>query len=467
MARAPTYSFRETLLWGESRGQIIHLILRGLGIASSFFILATVSVYLYGLYQLILTAVAVAVHLTSGLFDEAVTNDLARATAEGKRKDAKRLAAEYIGAKTIIAFAVWALVFFGAELIARYYDQDIGGSVRIASFLVLFPALRTMQVLFFRATVSFAAFGAEIIAETTRLGLLVALWWQGGLTLGEVLWAGAIASGVTLAYTSFYFFRRWRELFTGIAPSAGWILPGLIRRYGVWVLTRYAVSRAAKGIDVWYVRVFLNTEAVGLYAFAVNLLTIFQGFVPTAMLGVLLPWEAGDRGRLAIIYRRMLKYGVWVGTAVALGAALVAPPIIYFAMPKYEPALPLVLLLLTTLPLYAVYKYQKSFLVTLREQELLAKRFLSEIAINAVIAFTLLPLLKLYAMALTFLVDYGGRVGLYTYYLRRRYPELTVRFRDFFTVSREDRDLFRAVVASVLKPRWWIRRPANPRIPQP
>ncbi len=466
MAIERTHSFRELLLWGEFRNQAISLVTLGISMLSSFLVIAALSVYQFGLYQLILTAVGFASLFASGFFDDLMINEVALSFADGRRSTAKRLFNEYFWGKVAISLIATAVLFFGAEFVARHYDKDISSYIRIASFLVAIGVIRTSQSLFFRSIVSFSAFGANAIYEVIRLIALAIFWFTTDLSLTTVLGVSAAAAAVTLLYSSFFFIRRYREAFKDVRADNVWLSPKIIFSQGKWLMLRQGVSRMTTGLDTWYVRFFLNTEAVGLYAFARTLLTILQGFIPTSMLGVLLPWESGREGRLRFIYRRMTKYGIWIGLAIATVAFFAIPPFIEIVFSKYTPAMPLFRFIVWTLPLYAVYKFQKSFLVMLREQELLAKRYLTELLVNTGIAVTLLPAIGLFAIAVQFFVDYIGRVWLYAYYLQKRYPYLSLSWRGFIRIDEEDRKVFYRILEEVFSPRRWFR-PARSRIEIP
>ena len=102
MSAVRTHSFRELLVWGESRNQAVILVTRGLSMLSSLVVVAALSVYQFGLYQLILAAVGFASFFASGFFDDLVINDVARSLADGRKSFAKRLFNEYFWAKVAI-----------------------------------------------------------------------------------------------------------------------------------------------------------------------------------------------------------------------------------------------------------------------------------------------------------------------------------------------------------------------------
>ena len=430
--------------------------MRGLSAASSFFVLAALSVYQFGLYQLILAAVAIAGSFASGFFDDIISNEIARALAEGKPGWAKRLFLQFFASKALLAFLAAGILFLGADLVARYYDRDMAGFIRIASALALLGPLRAAESLFFSATRSFAAFGAGAIQEVVRLLALAAFWVWGALGLGEVLVASVIAALTVLGYTSFFFFREYRRRFWAIPAEPGKPLWGLIRGYGLWLSLRFGITRSLKGTDVWIVRLFLNTEAVAFYALVINLISFVQSMAPTAILGTLLPWEVKDRQRLQHIYRRMMKYGFFFGIALAVGAFFAVPFAIELFFPKYLTAMPLFRLMLIAMPFFVVYKFQKIFLIVLREQKILALRRMGEELLTLGVLALFLPIVGLFAVVVSFLVVYASRVALLTLYLSRHYPELRLKLRHIFSFDRDDLKVGQQILREVVRPRRWL-----------
>ena len=450
------YSFAEFFIRASSRSQLWTAIVRGIGAASSFLVLSALSVHEFGRYQLVLAAVAMAASFAAGLFDDIVVNEISRALVEGARSRAKRLFQEFFVLKALLAMAISLGLFAAAGLVAAYYGQDIAVLVRLASVLVVVDIFRVLEIYFFRATRSLAAFGAEALQEAARLVFLAGLWFFGRLGLGEILVALIAASLVAVLYVTFRFVRHYRRTFRDTASERGWLLPALVRTYGRWVFLRYGAARLFKGTDVWFIRLFLSTEAVAYYSVAVSLITFAHSLFPTAILGLLLPWELTDRRRFAYIYQRMVKYGAWLGLGASLGAWFIVPGLIELIFPKYVPAMGIFRVMALTLPLYAVYKFQKSFLTVLREQKVLTMRLVSEQVLTLGILAALLPLIGLYAAVISYLVTYGGRVILFTVYLRRSYPELRVKWKHLVSFDETDRTLLDRVWSESMHPgRWW------------
>ena len=142
MTSKEQYTFSQLFIWGTVRSKFFSAFVRGISTISSFFVIAVLSVYQYGLYQLVLAAVAVGDSFISGIFDDILLNDLARGFAEKRLPWAKRLFHEIFALKFILGFTAFATLFFGASLFAAHYGKDIGNFVRIMSFLFLIRVVR-------------------------------------------------------------------------------------------------------------------------------------------------------------------------------------------------------------------------------------------------------------------------------------------------------------------------------------
>lgn len=458
MAQAnPTgYSFSQLYIWGTARGHLFGAVVRGIAMVSSFFVVATLSVYHYGLYQLVLTAMIVSESSLFSLFDDIVSNDLARAFAGKRLSWAKKLFHEIAALKLVLGILISAALFFGAGLVASYYGKDIAGFIRILSILALIKMIRGTEGMFFGAILSFVTFGAGAMQEIIRLIFLVGFWLWGSFGLREVLLSSVFSSMIILAYTSFFFFREYQTVLGGVRPVKERIFPNIVRSFGKWIFIRQGFSNTVKQLDVWFIRFFLNTEAVGLYALAVNLLTMVQGFFPLRMLSSLLPWEIDNPERMQYIYRRVLKYFIWIGVAAALGSFFIIPQLIGIFLPKYLPVMPIFRLMALTLPLFAVYKFQKILLIVLREQKVLTMRLLTETFITAIVWVVALPVIGLYAAVVEFTITYIWRVSYFALYLQR-HPFLAVKLKHLIAFDREDREIFGRALYEILHPTRWFK----------
>ncbi|OHA09038.1 MAG: hypothetical protein A3A44_00570 [Candidatus Sungbacteria bacterium RIFCSPLOWO2_01_FULL_60_25] len=451
----PTFS--QLLIWGTVRGYFWSGIGQALSAANSFVVIAALSVYEFGLYQLVLSVIAITDSLLSGLFDDVLSNEVARSFAEGRRDHAKRLFLEYASFKIALGIAAFLALFAGAQLIAVHYDKDIATLIRIASMFFIVNAISEVVSIFFRTTISYRAMGAGAVQEFVRLALLLTFWARHALTLKELFIISIVTAGVSFLYVGWSFSREYRLAFGHVPMKRAWLMVGVVRQYGGWILMRYGISKVFKQIDPILVRIFLSTEAVGITSAATTGFTYMQQVFPLRSVTTLLPRIIGDEARFGSAYRRGIKYLFWIGCAAVIASAVAVPVGIIVLLPKYQSAIPLFLLILVNIPLYGIYKFQKSSLIVLREQKILTMRLLTEGVATAAILAALLPIIGIYALAMDIFLSYSWRVYFNTSMLARRYPHLRLFPRKLFSYEAEDKEFFIQAFRELFRPRAWFR----------
>ncbi len=297
MVESTPYSFLKVSVWNASRGQFFMLLTRGLGLITSFLVLRTLSLYQFGLYQLILSVTIFIDSFDSGLYDDIVGNEIVRGVAEKRHSHAKRMFNEIFILKTAIGVISFAILLFGAQLIAQHYGKDIASYLRIISAIVLLNAILSVEGIVFKAGISFVAFGSETLKEMVKLVFLGWFWLNGGFAIQEVLLATVVAATVAFVYVTVFFIREYWRLFGGVVSEKAWLLIRLTRQHGLWVILRYGVSKISKPMDIWLVRLFLSTEAVALYSFTINLIAYIQTAFPDQVFTSFLPFEVHRAGR--------------------------------------------------------------------------------------------------------------------------------------------------------------------------
>src|SRR3989344_2248634 len=205
----PTFS--QLLIWGTVRGYFWSGIGQALSAANAFVVIAALSVYEFGLYQLVLSVIAITGSLVSGLFDGVLSNEVARSFAEGRRDHAKRLFLEYASFKIALGIAAFLALFAGAQLIAVHYDKDIATLIRIASMFFVINAISEVASIFFRTTISYRAMGAGAVQEFVRLALLLTFWARHALALKELFIISIVTTGVSFLYVGWSFSHEYRR----------------------------------------------------------------------------------------------------------------------------------------------------------------------------------------------------------------------------------------------------------------
>ncbi|MDP3727102.1 MAG: hypothetical protein Q8R35_00505, partial [bacterium] len=114
----PPHSFAERFIRGNVLDRSWSLVVTGVGLLTSFLTLTALSVYEFGLYQLVLAAVAFIGMFSVDVFDAVIQSDISRGLASGRRDESKRLFLEFAALKVGLGIAITTALFFGANLVA-------------------------------------------------------------------------------------------------------------------------------------------------------------------------------------------------------------------------------------------------------------------------------------------------------------------------------------------------------------
>lgn len=441
----PPHSFAERFIRGNILDRSWSFVVAGVGLMTSFLTLTALSVREFGLYQLVLAAVAFIGTFSIDFFDAVVQSDISRALAAAREQEAKRLFLEFAGLKIILGLVVTAALFFGADVIARAYgaaEGPVATYIRIISIVMAVRALRSTASLFLKSVVSLKALGASAVEELTKLIIVAAFFVTSGVDVSLVLWATVLGATGSLVYVFVPFARAYQRSFASVNAASHSLFLQVMKGYGALVLFRTTVHQAAKPLRPWLVKALVGTEAVALYALAANLATLLKDFFPLVNVS-LVAWEIGNPERLRTIFTRGVKYSFWAGLLLAAVSLALVPPFVGLLLPKYLPAMPLFLFLLVAFPFHGISQLEYSLLTAFREQKLLTARLFAELIISTALLLFLLPVMGILAVG----VEVNGAIVWRVWYLQkalgRKYPFLKLHVRPFFRFDGEDRMIVR------------------------
>ena len=140
-------SLGEFLIKGESVTRMWDLVGSAFSLINSFFIIQALSLYQFGLYQLVLAFIGLVNSFNLDLFDTVVNVEIRRYFNSGKIAVAKRILKEYAVVKIVVAILMTIGVFLGANLVAHYYGSDVAQFIRIASFIFLITTFQKIEMI--------------------------------------------------------------------------------------------------------------------------------------------------------------------------------------------------------------------------------------------------------------------------------------------------------------------------------
>ena len=117
--------FSKSFIEGEVRLGFWSFVRKGVGIVNSFFVLRSLSLYQFGVYQLLLSFYAIASDFFHDIFSSVVSNDLARFLADDRKDKAKRLFWEYAFFRVLASVVPAVLVIFFVGLFSFRYGPEV------------------------------------------------------------------------------------------------------------------------------------------------------------------------------------------------------------------------------------------------------------------------------------------------------------------------------------------------------
>src|SRR3989344_3796379 len=95
------FSFKDKFVSGESYYAFWNFVSKALSLVITFITISTLTVYQYGVFQLILSTYSAFMDFL-GVGSGVVNNDILRNVSEGKEREAKQLFFEYNGLRLIL-----------------------------------------------------------------------------------------------------------------------------------------------------------------------------------------------------------------------------------------------------------------------------------------------------------------------------------------------------------------------------
>jgi O-antigen/teichoic acid export membrane protein len=335
-------------------------------------ILSHLTVYDYGLTELVMSAVSMgSLALLSGL-TSIVTVDLGVERAAGELGRMKSTFLQFLSLNISIGILLWAIFFFGSTYVAQLVGNPVVEPfLTIVSFSFLISPFRTASTVLAAVYLRYADQAAYGVVEEVwkALLLVILLVW---LNLGPKGLLIAFVLSQLLTVLSFSWRTRSAYLEFGHAaavdPSAFW---KLVRHHRLWGIGVSYIGTMSQNFRIWIIKLMLGTEAVGLFAFAYGLYGNLIGLLPlSSVLTPLYPHYLNEKDRLARMVRISAKAQLALGIAMCACALIAAPLFVHLFFPKFGASIPVLLVLLIALipssvatvitPVFAAFKEQRS-----------------------------------------------------------------------------------------------------------
>lgn len=447
-------SFLKLFMRGEAISAFWNFTTKGVGLFNTFLIISSLSLYEYGVFQLLLSIAGISsdtLSIGGGIF----SNEMSHKIAEKKEDEAKKIFFEYSVVRILIAVILWAVVYFGATILFEAYTIEFIKDLRIISFLfiteALFLIIKTLSVV----KLEFALNGIRTtISRVIQSCILIYFFIQGNLGLKQLIWSIVIASvlSLILILPMFYkIYRQWRSVKTN-EKSLLW---NIITLYGGWDIVRQLGNRITFRIKPWLIKLFVSTEAVAIYSIAEMMVSTLQDILPSKTLQSLVPLWIQDKKISAKMFSYGIKYFVIAGIVLVLGALIFVPPIVHIFFEKYEASLSLFYFMLLNLPIFAAGIIIGNYIIAFRKQKFLFVHNTFRNVLAFVIIFSTLPFIGLWGLAIEFVVVPFVMVLFSYYYSKKRNPGFYFNKDIIFSFREEDKEILRKIIAIL---HGWFRK---------
>lgn len=409
-----------------------------------FIILTHLSVYEYGLTELTMSVVStIGLFLLPGLA-ATITADLGVERARQEYGKMKALFLEFFTLHVLLGIVAWAVLFFGSSIVAHWTGNDlIDRFFKIVSFTFLSAPFRTATTMLATVFVRYADisfFGVlEEICKGVLLGIFL-IWFEMGAA--GLLYAVVISPVLAIACYAPRTISAYRK-FSHATPDTVEPIWKILREHRKWSVTATYVGTLSANIRLWIIKIFLGTEAVGIFGFVYGLFSHAISLLPlTSLITPLVPKFIDRKIELVRLIRAAMKFQLYIAAALILAGFVFAPPFITYFFPKYTEAIPLLYILLFGLISNSLASPLNPVFLALKEQ----KSVLFSQMFKNILTIIILPVtILLFGIAgvcievvLTTLLSAGERY----LRLRKMIPEFSISLRSLLVPDAHERALF-------------------------
>jgi O-antigen/teichoic acid export membrane protein len=416
------------------------VILKLIGLLSIFLILRRLTVYEYGVSELVFSVVAIMnFFLLPGMADLLLA-EIGREKGAGDLARIKKLFSDYAKLAIGLGVVFWLVLFWGADIISDYYGKNIANLFRIASFLFLISGFRALMTLLFNVYLKFFASSLKsFLEEFSKLCFLALFFFyfnlrMEGIFLAQVL--SQIAAFIILLPSAVKLYKT----LSMVTPAEDISLKQIFLGHGKWAALINYLSILGNNMRLWLIKFFLGTEMVGLFAVAYGLFSHTSALFPlSSVVRPIIPQYFEIKEKFYKLIEKSIKYQFLGYLFIGIIAFFLFPAVIVRLFPNYASSMflfrgmlfaliPVSFAAIFTQTFYAI-RAQKSFFLVL------LVRTVSIAAFLPIFAYFFGPAGIIYEFLLTSLIFALERYRV----LRKLMPDFQLSLRDFFSIDDMDR----------------------------
>lgn len=418
--------------------------------ANVFLILQHLSVYEYGLSELIFSVIStMSIVLLPGLAS-AITADLAVERARGEFGRMKAVFLRYFSVNIVLSIVAWSILFFGSSFVAHMAGNDsIGYFLKIVSFSFILSPLRGITQMLATVEMRFSDQSFYGVIEEIAKGFFLLLFFfvfhygVNGLLFAVIL--SQLTAFLVYIPRTLSAYRR----FGHAEAEDGQVFWQILQHHRKWSVAVTYVNNLGKTMQLWIIRLLLGTEAVGLYAFATGVIGQLASFLPfSTILVSVLPRFVDRRDELIRVFRSSIK-AQFILSVLLLVCAYIGAPILFWIFPKYNPAfLLLYISLLSILPASIVGMYTPMF-NTLKEQFPFFLSMVWKVVFSSVFLWLGSTYFGIPGIGLAVVLGFVASMTERTIRLSRLVPEFSFSLKEFFSLDKIEVSLLKNLCTEI------------------
>lgn len=345
-------------------------------LANVLIILNHLTVFNYGVAELVFSMASMAsIILLPGL-TATIAADMGVERGRGNTARMKALFLQYVLLVSGLALIAFSLLYFGSAVVAAFSgNASIQSYIQIVAWTLLISPLRSVSQMLanvhgrFVDQALYSTF--EEVAKTVTLVLFFFVFGMGVEGLLYSVVASQIVAVVLFiprTISGYWYFGSA----TAEKQYRFWQLLGSHRK---WSILAGYVGNITQNLQLWIIKFFLGTEAVGLFAFALGIYSNVSSLLPfSSVFASLAPRYIEKKQQFIGLIRSSVK-AQFLSALVLIVATFVGLPILMIILPKYLPAMSLTLVLIFAIiptattavftPTFAILKEQFSFFLTM------------------------------------------------------------------------------------------------------
>ncbi len=447
-----TQSVKRTIVEGVAWTATTTWLNKVIGIAYVLLVLSHLSVYEYGLTELVISIPPLLSLFGLPGLESVIMADMSTELGREKRARAKHLLTSYLSVRMLLGVTAWAVLFFSSHAVEAMYNESIATMVQIVSFSFLFGPLRSAYQVLFRVSLRFDLFSIHRVVEECAKLVTIAvclLIFDLGPTAVAI---GYISTDLVALPVFFPFFvTLWKKVLGGGVRSAGWLEPlSTLRDHGKWGIMGTYLAILSQNIRPWIIKFFLGTHAVGLFAVAMGMYQNTASLFPvTHVVAPVIPQYVDKRRSLYQLINSTIKYQCLANILAAAVMAVAMPVLIHNFFPSYADAYWLYIgFLVAMVPISFSGVFEATFFALKAQRNLFFANVSFILTVACVLPISII-LAGFYGIAIElFATRVVYAVGRYVK-LKQLLPEYTLNLKDMFTVSDQDRFLLQRLIAIV------------------